>query len=53
MEVMKGKNYSYKVYNEFRKYGNIADFYKSGKKPEVLKSDVMCMLLNGKSLKGE
>ena len=40
----------YTIYSEFRKYGRIADFYKSG---ENVKSNVMCMLLNGKSLKGE
>lgn len=40
----------FKKFNDFRKYGNIADFYKRG---ENMKSEVMCMLLNGKSLKGE
>ena len=37
------------VYNEFRKYGHIADFFKSG---EYLKSNVLCMLLNGRSTSG-
>ena len=37
-------------FNEFRKYENIADFYRKG---EYVKSNVLCMLLNGKSLKGE
>lgn len=37
------------VFNEFRKYGHIADFYKSR---EYLKSNVLCMLLNGKSISG-
>nr|DAF85369.1 MAG TPA: hypothetical protein [Podoviridae sp. ct1ev3] len=40
----------FKFFNEFRKYGNIADFFKKG---EYLKSCVLCMLLNGRSLKGE
>lgn len=40
----------FKKFNEFRKYGHIADFYK---KYEYVKSDVLCMLLNGRSLKGE
>lgn len=37
-------------FNEFRKYVHIADFYR---KDEYVKSNVLCMLLNGKSLKGE
>ena len=40
----------FKKINEFRKYGHIADFYKNR---EYEKSNVLCMLLNGKSLKGE
>lgn len=40
----------FKKFNEFRKYGHIADFYKNR---EYEKSNVLCMLLNGKSLKGE
>ena len=40
----------FKKFNEFRKYGNIADFYKKG---EYVKSNILCMLLNGISLKGE
>lgn len=40
----------FRIFNEFRKYGRIADFYKKG---ENVKSTVMCMLLNGKNLKGE
>lgn len=41
----------FKKFNEFRKYGHIADFFT--RKREYEKSDVLCMLLNGKSLKGE
>lgn len=40
----------FKKFNEFRKYEHISDFYKKG---EYVKSNVLCMLLNGKSLKGE
>ena len=40
----------FKKFNEFRKYGHIADFYRNR---EYEKSNVLCMLLNGKSLKGE
>lgn len=40
----------FKKFNEFRKYGHVADFFKKG---EYVKSAVLCMLLNGKSLKGE
>lgn len=40
----------FKIFNEFRKYGHIADFYR---KREYEKSNALCMLLNGKSLKGE
>lgn len=39
-----------KKFNEFRKYVHILDFYRKG---EYVKSNVLCMLLNGKSLKGE
>lgn len=37
-------------FNEFRKYGHIVYFYRKG---EYVKSDVLCMLLNGRSLKGD
>ena len=40
----------FEKFNEFRKYGHIADFFKKG---EYVKSLALCMLLNGKSLKGE
>ena len=37
------------IYNEFRKYGHVADFYK---KREYVKSNVLCMLLNGRNTSG-
>ena len=40
----------FKFFNEFRKYGRIADFFKSG---ENVTSNIMCMLLNGRELKEE
>lgn len=40
----------FEKFNEFRKYKGVGDFYRRG---EYVKSNVLCMLLNGKSLKGE